>query len=43
MESAKVINKLIEDESKIVGAQRVFVGGFSQGCCIALHCGLEFP
>lgn len=42
-DSQKIIDALIAAECKLVGSSNVFVGGFSQGCCMALHCGLQYP
>jgi len=38
------INKVIEEEIKLLGgdSKRIAIGGFSQGCGMALHVGLEF-
>mmetsp|Transcript_3862 Transcript_3862/g.14358 ORF Transcript_3862/g.14358 Transcript_3862/m.14358 type:complete len:852 (+) Transcript_3862:72-2627(+) len=36
-ESTRRIHALLEQEVAKVGASRVFLGGASQGCCVALH------
>jgi len=43
--NTEVISKVIEQEISFYNgdASRVFIGGFSQGCCMALHIGLSYP
>ncbi len=42
-DSAKIINKVLEEECNLLkDSTKVFIGGFSQGSCMALHCGREF-
>jgi predicted esterase len=43
-DSVNIIMKLIEQEMKLVGGdpRRIFLGGFSQGACIALTTYLAF-
>jgi predicted esterase len=40
-ESRVKVEVLIEEEAKLVGAGRVFLGGFSQGTVLSLAVGLE--
>ena len=42
-ENSKRINEVLNKELEELGgkSERLFIGGFSQGCCMALHCGLE--
>jgi phospholipase/carboxylesterase len=40
--NSKRVIKVIEDETKVVGSNRIFIGGFSQGACMALYTGLSF-
>ncbi|CAD8129008.1 unnamed protein product [Paramecium sonneborni] len=41
-ESKQLIMKYLNDEIEIVSAKNVYIGGFSQGCCMALEVGLSF-
>lgn len=43
--NTRVINDLIESEvnTNLAGdSKRLFIGGISQGCALALHCGLQY-
>jgi phospholipase/carboxylesterase len=40
--NSKRVIKLIEEESKVVGIERIFIGGFSQGACMSLYIGLSY-
>jgi phospholipase/carboxylesterase len=40
--NSKKVIKHIEEESKVVGYERVFIGGFSQGACMSLYIGLSY-
>eukprot|EP01016_Furgasonia_blochmanni_P050293 TRINITY_DN7753_c0_g1_i5.p2 TRINITY_DN7753_c0_g1~~TRINITY_DN7753_c0_g1_i5.p2 ORF type:complete len:245 (-),score=51.27 TRINITY_DN7753_c0_g1_i5:1700-2374(-) len=43
LESEETIKKNLKDEIAILGdSKKVFLGGFSQGCCMSLHVGLGF-
>lgn len=43
-ESRKFIHKLLDDEIKLLGdSKKVFLGGYSQGCCQMLDAGLTYP
>ena len=38
------IHRLIKKEKKVVGKfNRIFLAGYSQGCCMALEAGITFP
>jgi phospholipase/carboxylesterase len=43
--NAKMVNNVIDEEIAKLGgrSEQVFVGGFSQGCAMALHTGLTYP
>lgn len=45
LSNAKTISDLIETEAKALGGDysKVFLGGFSQGCALALYAGLSLP
>ena len=46
LESGDIVNKCIENEIASIpdkDSKRVFVGGFSQGAAMALHCGYRYP
>ena len=42
--SAKIIEKVIEEEVKLIGGnyKNIFIGGFSQGACLSLYTGLTY-
>ncbi|CAD8193178.1 unnamed protein product [Paramecium pentaurelia] len=42
-DSKKMITSYIDQEAKLVSSKNVFIGGFSQGCCMALETGLSYP
>ncbi|KAM3146964.1 hypothetical protein pb186bvf_000680 [Paramecium bursaria] len=42
-DSAQILKKYIDEEAVLVGAENVFIGGFSQGCCMSLYVGLSYP
>lgn len=43
-ESTQAIHELIENEKQLgIPAERIILGGFSQGGAIALYCGLRYP
>lgn len=43
--NAERINQCIAKEAEILGNDfsKVVIGGFSQGCAMALYCGLQYP
>ncbi|CAD8193805.1 unnamed protein product [Paramecium octaurelia] len=41
-ESKMMINQYLNEEVAKVSAKNVFIGGFSQGCCMALEVGLSY-
>jgi phospholipase/carboxylesterase len=44
-DSTEIVTRLIEQEVKLLGGNysRIILGGFSQGACMSLHIGLQFP
>jgi predicted esterase len=39
-----MVTELIDNEAKLVGgADRILIGGFSQGAAMSLHAGLRYP
>jgi len=42
-QSTSRIHALLDREARLVGAQRVFLGGASQGCGTALHAAMTYP
>ncbi|KRX07774.1 hypothetical protein PPERSA_07524 [Pseudocohnilembus persalinus] len=43
VESTKMVNNVLTEEISILkDSKKVFIGGFSQGACMALHTGLQF-
>ena len=44
MESVDIVTKYIKDEEKVLGSsEKIFLGGFSQGCALSLATFLNFP
>ncbi|CAD8108208.1 unnamed protein product [Paramecium sonneborni] len=41
-DSRKIITNYLDQEIKLVQSKNVFIGGFSQGCCMALETGLSY-
>jgi len=42
--NTKIVKAVLEEEIQMLGgkSEKVYIGGFSQGCAMALHVGLNF-
>ncbi|CAK94547.1 unnamed protein product (macronuclear) [Paramecium tetraurelia] len=42
-DSKKIVTNYLDQEVKLVSSKNVFIGGFSQGCCMALETAFSYP